>query len=74
MPEEAQSNTYSIIGSYTYPQFVIDERTGQVCEVNLIDNESGQVVFHIPSAELQAIVRDHFLLRETKTANWNRQL
>lgn len=44
--------------NYTYPQFVIDEKTGQI-EVNFIDRESGRVVRHIPSAELKAIVKDY---------------
>jgi len=44
--------------NYTYPQFVIDEKTGQI-EVNFIDKESGRVVRHIPSAELKAIVKDY---------------
>lgn len=46
------------IDNYTYPQFVIDEKTGQI-EVNFIDRESGRVVRHIPSAELKAIVKDY---------------
>lgn len=44
--------------NYTYPQFIIDEKTGQI-EVNFIDRESGRVVRHIPSAELKAIVKDY---------------
>lgn len=42
--------------SYTYPEFVIDERSGQV-KVNLIDKVSGRVVRHIPPTELNLIVR-----------------
>jgi uncharacterized FlaG/YvyC family protein len=47
--------------NYTYPQFVIDEKTGRV-EVNFIDWASGRVVRHIPAAELTAIIRDHGLI------------
>jgi len=44
--------------SYTYPQFVIDEKTGKI-EVNFIDKNSGRVVRHIPAAELGEIVRNY---------------
>lgn len=43
-------------GNQTYPQFVIDTKTGQI-EVNLIDKASGRVVRHIPATELRQIVR-----------------
>ena len=43
--------------NYTYPQFVIDEKTGQV-DVNFIDLISGRVVRHIPASELDNIVRN----------------
>lgn len=46
--------------NYTYPQFVIDEKTGQV-DVNFIDWASGRVLRHIPAAELNDIVRNHGL-------------
>ena len=49
--------------NYTYPQFVIDEKTGRV-DVNFIDWASGRVVRHIPAAELNAIVRGHGLSLE----------
>jgi uncharacterized FlaG/YvyC family protein len=42
--------------NYTYPQFVIDEKTGRV-DVNFIDWASGRVVRHIPASELNDIVR-----------------
>ncbi|MEW5956172.1 MAG: flagellar protein FlaG [Chloroflexota bacterium] len=44
-------------GSYTYPQFVIDERTGRI-EVNFIDGASGRIIRHIPSSELGEIIRN----------------
>ncbi|MCB0209139.1 MAG: flagellar protein FlaG [Anaerolineae bacterium] len=44
--------------NYTYPQFVIDEKTGHV-EVNFIEKESGRVVRHIPATELRAIIRSY---------------
>lgn len=44
--------------NYTYPEFVIDERTGQV-RVNLIDMTSGQVVRHIPPTEVNKIVQSY---------------
>ncbi len=43
--------------NYTYPEFVIDERSGQVA-VNLVDKNSGQVVRHIPSSELNQLARN----------------
>lgn len=46
--------------NYTYPQFVIDEKTGRV-DVNFIDWASGRVLRHIPAAELNNIVRNHGL-------------
>ncbi len=55
-PGNHQPNTYN----YTYPEFVIDERSGRVA-VNLIDNASGRVVRHIPSSELTQIVQGHSL-------------
>ena len=48
-------------GNYTYPQFVIDEKTRRV-EVNFIDRASGRVVRHIPPGELIEIVRDYGLI------------
>jgi len=42
---------------YTYPEFVIDESSGQVA-VNLIDQASGKVVKHIPSNELNQLARN----------------
>jgi hypothetical protein len=47
--------------NYTYPQFVIDEKTGRV-EVNFIDWASGRVIRHIPATELSEIVRGHGLI------------
>jgi len=47
--------------NYTYPQFIIDEKTGRV-EVNFIDWASGRVVRHIPAAELSKIVRSQGLV------------
>ena len=47
--------------NYTYPQFVIDEKTGRV-EVNFIDWASGRVLRHIPATELSEIVRGHGLI------------
>jgi uncharacterized FlaG/YvyC family protein len=55
-----QSSTYNYqpkLASYTYPQFIIDEKTGKI-EVNFIDGDSGRVLRHIPSAELGQIVRN----------------
>lgn len=49
-PPEPNSN-------YTYPQFIIDEKTGRV-EVNFIDWASGQIVRHIAAAELNQILKD----------------
>lgn len=43
--------------NYTYPEFVIDERSGKV-EVNLIDQASGKVVRHIPSVELNQLLNN----------------
>jgi uncharacterized FlaG/YvyC family protein len=45
-------------GSYTYPQFIIDDKTGRI-KVNFIDKASGRVVRHIPPAELSEIVRTY---------------
>lgn len=45
--------------SYTYPEFIIDESSGQV-KVNLIDKVSGRVVRHIPPTELSLIVKGLF--------------
>lgn len=47
-------------GSYTYPQFIIDEKAGQI-KVNLIDKASGRVVRHILASELNEIVQDYCL-------------
>jgi uncharacterized FlaG/YvyC family protein len=44
--------------NYVYPQFVIDEKTGQV-KINLIEEGSGRVVRHIPSTELNVLLRDY---------------
>lgn len=52
--------------TYTYPQFVIDEKTGQIV-VNFIDGHSGRVVRHIPSQELSKIVQDHYLIHGFKS-------
>lgn len=41
---------------YTYPEFVIDETSGQVA-VNLVDTVSGRVIRHIPPTELNQITR-----------------
>lgn len=49
--------------NYTYPQFIIDEKTGRV-EVNFIDWASGRVVRHIAAAELNKIVRGQTLLTD----------
>lgn len=54
------------LDSYTYPQFIIDEATGKI-EVNFIDKESGRVLRHIPSTELNEIVREYYLMFGTKT-------
>ncbi|MCL4294672.1 MAG: flagellar protein FlaG [Anaerolineae bacterium] len=51
----------SNLDSYTYPQFIIDEATGKI-EVNFIDKESGRVLRHIPSTELNEIVKDYYLM------------
>lgn len=51
--------------TYTYPQFIISETTGQI-EVNFIDKNSGRVVRHIPSTELNEIVRAFYFQRDTK--------
>ncbi len=42
--------------SDTYPEFIIDERSGQVA-VNLVETCSGQVIRHIPSSELTRLTR-----------------
>ncbi len=52
----AQKSTGYYTENYTYPEFVIDERSGQVA-VNLVDKSSGQVVRHIPSTELNQLAR-----------------
>jgi len=51
--------------NYTYPQFVIDEKTGRV-DVNFIDLASGRVVRHIPAAELNQIVRGQNLMSDIR--------
>lgn len=43
--------------NYTYPEFVIDERSGQVA-VNLIDQASGKIVRHIASSELNRLFQN----------------
>lgn len=43
--------------NYTYPEFVIDERSGKIT-VNLIDQASGKVVRHIPSVELNQLLNN----------------
>jgi uncharacterized FlaG/YvyC family protein len=48
--------------SYTYPQFIIDEKTGRI-EVNFIDKESGRIVRHIPTAELNEILKGYGTVR-----------
>ncbi|HMQ52847.1 MAG TPA: hypothetical protein PKE64_16500 [Anaerolineae bacterium] len=40
---------------YAYPQFLIDERTGRIA-VNFISVNTGQIVRHIPAAELDLII------------------
>lgn len=40
---------------YSYPQFLIDERTGRIA-VNFISISTGQIVRHIPAAELDLMV------------------
>ena len=52
----ATNSKMTTLPSYTYPEFVIDERSGQV-KVNLIDKVSGRVVRHIPPTELSLIVK-----------------
>jgi hypothetical protein len=44
--------------NYTYPQIIIDERTGRI-EVFVIEHESGQVVRRIQTNELSRIVHDY---------------
>lgn len=56
-PRHRQNNP----DNYTYPEFIIDEITGKI-EVNFIDKESGRVLRHIPSTELNEIVRDYYLM------------
>jgi len=58
MTQSSTSLHQSHTESYTYPQFVIDEKTGKI-EVNFIDENSGRVVRHIPAAELGEIVRNY---------------
>jgi uncharacterized FlaG/YvyC family protein len=48
--------------NYTYPQFVIDEKTGQIV-VNFIDGQSGRIVRHISAQKLSKIVRDQHFAR-----------
>ena len=48
--------------SYTYPQFIIDEKTGRI-EVNFIDKESGRIVRHIPTTELNKILKGYGMIR-----------
>lgn len=57
--QQASSGYHS--ENYTYPQFIIDEKTGRV-EVNFIDWASGRVVRYIPAAELNEIVRGQNVL------------
>jgi len=59
MATSSMSNCYCGSGaeSYTYPQFVINEKTGRM-EGNLIDGASGRIVRHIPSVELDEIIRN----------------
>jgi hypothetical protein len=45
--------------NYTYPQFIIDEKTRQI-KINLIDKASGRVVRHIAARELDQILRDYY--------------
>ena len=49
--------------SYTYPQFIIDEKTGRI-EVNFIDKESGRIVRHIPATELSKILKGYGTIRQ----------
>jgi uncharacterized FlaG/YvyC family protein len=58
MPHTILENPQPNSDSHTYPQFVIDEKTGRI-EVNFIDEGSGRVVRHIPAAELGEIVRSY---------------
>ena len=53
--------------SYTYPQFVIDEKTGRI-DVNFIDGASGKIIRHIPSAELGEIMRNHASMSSIRLA------
>ena len=55
---QEQGNT----GSYTFPQFIINERTGQLA-ANLIDSGSGRVLQHIPSAALRQIAESYVTSR-----------
>ncbi len=60
--DQITANTMDQVdNNYTYPQFVIDEKTGRV-EVNFIDWDSGRVIRHIPATELSEIVRGHGLI------------
>lgn len=52
-----QSVQVSQYQNYTYPEFLIDERSGNVA-VNLIDKASGKVMRHIPSIELNKILQN----------------
>lgn len=57
MPADFAADTNQLNrASYTYPEFIIDEQSGQV-KVNLIDKASGRVVRHIPPTELHNIIK-----------------
>ena len=47
------------LGDYTYPQFIIDEKTRTIT-VNLIDKASGRVICHISSEKLGEIARNYW--------------
>ena len=51
------------IASYTFPQFIFNERTGQLA-ANLIDSGSGRVLQHITSAALHQIIQDYLAAKK----------
>jgi hypothetical protein len=56
---------------YAYPQFLIDERTGRIA-VNFISISTGQIVRHIPAAELDLMVaRYQASCRPERNRSWD---
>ena len=64
--QSSMYNHQSNPGSYIYPQFIIDEKTGKV-EVKLIDGNSGQILRHIPASELGEIIRSYYSISRNKS-------